>query len=215
MCATTAVMAAVGTGCTASARVATGLAPRCALGSSLTWVSPRPLATRQLRVRLEVLDEVNDAWRYEGGHRLDQALAAWNEIGIPVRMLRAAKGDSATVRVVVMRRLPLDRNDPIAAYRAGVTHLTFDAAGAIVGAQILVAEQTPRGESYSSADQVATLLHELGHALGLPHSTNPYAVMSSRTVVSSITATDVSLARSVYAGHACRPGAAVTAARDE
>jgi hypothetical protein len=180
---------------------------------ALFWAAGARGTVRRLPVLLELLPEVSASWRLDGRLRLDEALAPWNRTGLPVRLARAEPGDSASILVTVVRRLPLDPADGALAYRAGVTHLRYDASGAIGSARVVVAEETPRGEPYSIRDQVATLMHELGHALGVPHSDHPFALMSARTVAGSLTEHDVALARAVYGRRGCVGAPAVTASR--
>jgi predicted Zn-dependent protease len=53
--------------------------------------------------------------------------------------------------------------------------------------------------------QERTLLHELGHALGLPHATGPNSLMSERPSGSTLTGTDIALARGHYSRSRCVP----------
>lgn len=216
---TAAFVAVAGTACApAQGRPVLGVAPMCTVSSSPYWEAPKGGKARTLAVRLSVLSEASASWRVDGRARLDAAIAAWNRAGVPVRLVRMSSADpedSVDIRVVVLRRLPLDPIDRSSAYRAGVTHLRYDAAGAIGDAQVLIAEETPRGEPYSVSDQAATLLHEIGHALGVPHSDRPFALMSPHAHAVSLTPHDVALARAVYGRRNCAPEAALTASRDE
>ena len=211
----TALLAIVVSACAGHGRHDAGVSgPMCVESGALSWVGVSGAAPRRLLVSLTSDNLSRDGWLREGAERLDQVLRLWNTTGIPVRLARAPNREVAQIRVMILERLPADTADPANTYRAGLTQLSYDAAGAIAGARVYVAEQTPRGVQYAVSDQMATLLHELGHALGLPHSQNPYAVMSARSVATSITPADVALARSVFAGRGCERVARATAARE-
>jgi hypothetical protein len=158
---------------------------------------------RDIPVWLDVDAGTGDGWASQGASRLARALAFWNRLPLPVRFIRAASPRTADVRVHVIESFPAERRLVADEYRAGLTTLTFDKEGGITAARVFIARATPYGVRYSVADQEATLLHEVGHVLGLPHLGSPFALMSSRPRVSSITAADVQFARSVYRGGGC------------
>jgi YD repeat-containing protein len=144
--------------------------------------------------------------------RLRRAIGYWNQVSLPVSLVLAQSPRSADVTVDIIRSFPPDNRLTGNEYRAGLTSLTYDEAGRITRARVFVAEATPFGTRYALIDQEGTLLHELGHALGLPHVANPFALMSSRPRVTSLTGFDVGLARSVYQGAGC-PRAQLAAGR--
>jgi len=174
------------------------LTPPKWVSASVDWRPHDPL--REVRVALVSDRDTRDGWRAHGTHRLHTALAHWNNVSLPVKLVPAKTLRSAEITVYVIRSFPPET--PNQRYRAGQTNLTY-VDGEITSAQIFIAEATPLGERYSVADQLATLLHELGHAIGLPHVAHPDALMATRTRAGEVTAVDVTLARSVYSARGC------------
>ena len=67
---------------------------------------------------------------------------------------------------------------PDARGRMGVAHVTVGAGGAIeVPVRVVVHEPTGRGQTSRETILYQVLAHELGHALGLPHNTDPKSLM--------------------------------------
>jgi hypothetical protein len=153
-----ALMAVAGAACAPAARGAlTHVGPMCVAPASPHWAVSQGRASRTLTVRLEVLSEASASWRLDGRMRLDTAIAAWNRAGLPVRLARVSEREAASIRVIVMRRLPLEDGEAGNSYRAGMAHLQYDERGEIGRAEVVVAEQTPGGTPYSAADQDGTL----------------------------------------------------------
>lgn len=193
-------------GCASSATIVHPGSPAPELGcvspTSARWVIPDG-GVRELRVWIQAVPSANDPGVSITSDLPDEALSLWNRLGLPVRLTRAPSRGRADIRVDVVDRFFSDAGDPSNATRGGVTRLTTTSGANITEAQIMIARHTAAGVRYSDVDLEAILLHELGHAIGLRHSTNPLALMAPQPVVSTVTAADAAVARALYGGVRC------------
>jgi matrixin len=153
---------------------------------------------RSLLVWLDVAAQELDGWRSYGMRRLRFALDEWNSIRLPVRFAAAQSAREADIVVDIIEFIPAP-DDSTGRDQAGLTNLTYLPTGEILKARVLIATRPPQGRGrYSVLDQQANLLHELGHAIGLPHITVTSAVMAIRRTSYSLTGADIILARAYY-----------------
>lgn len=144
---------------------------------------------RPLRVSLARGDSV-PGWRPEFDAVVRQAFAAWERTGVPVRFVFVDTPENAEVHVTWAGSLPNRR--------AGVTHWTGDADGWLARVTIVLATRVSDGTRADAASVRRITLHEVGHLIGLEHSTDPNDVMAPYVRVGDLTPRDQATARLLY-----------------
>lgn len=196
-----------------AARVAPPPVTACPAVAARRWHTGGMPAPRILRVWIDESSQPFEGWSTYGRQRLTQAINRWNAVGLPVRMALAESPREVEVVVNVVDTLP-PQPETRATDQGGLTVVTYRPGGGIARAHVFVAVRARYGARYRLSEQQATLLHELGHALGLPHATGPRSLMSERRFGSTLTGTDIALARATYPDSPCAPaGGAVPPAR--
>jgi predicted Zn-dependent protease len=172
-------------------------APACADPGIRRWGFPAA-GSRPLRVWLDAAAQEYDGWRSYGWRRVRFAIGEWNAIRLPVRFVEARSARESDITIDIIHALP--EQDDRTGDQAALTNLTYQPNGEILRARVLIAVTAPRGMGrYPVLDQQANLLHELGHAIGLPHAAESRAVMATRRTSFGITGADIALARAHYA----------------
>jgi len=121
----------------------------------------------------------------------DRAIADFNALGLGVQLVRAPAGERPDIDVAV------DPNDPVFIEGArGLTTGSLSPAGAIVSARIVVTD--------ASLLDSPVMLHEIGHALGLFHSSRTTDIMYETPVASTFSVDERVLLAMMYRHR--RPG---------
>ncbi len=121
---------------------------------------------------------------------LMRALERWEEAGAGVRFVTVADTGSADILVRWIDHFDFDR--------AGQTDLTWDQAGRVRKAAILLAIRTNTGVVLPDAALLTVAVHEAGHALGLPHSPDTNDVMFPATQTGVLSERDRRTAQVLY-----------------
>jgi matrixin len=118
------------------------------------------------------------------------AFGRWADAGVPVRF--ALDADSAQAEVRFRWRVQFDID------RTGQTDLTWDQDGRILSSIVTIATFDPHGRPLSLEDIQVVAIHEIGHVLGLDHSSDSSDIMFPSTRVRDLSPRDIRTALLLY-----------------
>ncbi len=134
-----------------------------------------------------------------------RAFVEWADVGIPVPFMFVIDSAMADVRVTWVDKF----NESI----SGKTLWAHDEAWWIIDANIQLAVHHHSGEVLDSTSIRAIAMHEVGHLLGLDHTTDTTSIMAPKVRVRDLSAADRATAQLLYQLPAGRLGESTVARR--
>lgn len=121
-----------------------------------------------------------------------EAASRWETAGLGLRF--AFTGDSADADIIVQWRESFGIGN-----QAGLTDLRWSNAGPVVRAYVSLATRNAGDSLFSDNALLGSAVHELGHAMGMPHSGDSNDVMFPVTRVTILSDRDRATAHLLYA----------------
>jgi predicted Zn-dependent protease len=131
-----------------------------------------------------------DDWNDDYVQSVASAFRSWDVLNFPVRFRVVTDSADAEVHVTWVDRF----NAPI----SGRTRWSRDDNMWIVNGSIVLAVHHQHGEVLDRAAMRAMALHEVGHLLGLDHTSDPGAIMAPRVRVRDLTEKDKATIKLLY-----------------
>jgi len=121
---------------------------------------------------------------------VQRALAVWESADLDLRFTLSADSSGAQIVVHSVAQLP--------GLRAGETNLGWTPDGVIRSAVISLARRDSTGREIPPEAALAIAVHEVGHALGMPHSPEPQDAMFAVAKAIRLSERDLATYRLLY-----------------
>lgn len=129
-------------------------------------------------------------WDDEYVDAVSYAFMSWDSVELPVRFRMVRDSSEAEIPVTWVSNF----NEPI----SGRTRWSRDDNWWIVNASIVLAIHHQQGDRLDGSAMRAMALHEVGHLLGLDHTSNVGSIMAPRVRVRELAPIDVATIRALY-----------------
>jgi hypothetical protein len=120
-----------------------------------------------------------------------ESFSVWDGLGLPLTFTFTLDSARAEVHVIWV--------DRFSERMTGLTQWRNDANGWIVGASIKIALHLPDGRRVTRDGVQAIARHEVGHLIGLDHTTDTTSIMAPQVYVTELSDADRRTARLIYA----------------
>ena len=154
--------------------------------SALARWKPR---ARPLTVWVQSRPDIED-WNDGYVQAVSEAFMEWDAVELPVRFKMVPDSADAEIHVTWTPRF----NEQI----SGRTRWSRDDNWWITNASIILAVHHTQGDLLDQSAMKAMALHEVGHLLGLDHTSMPMSIMAPRVRVRELEPVDIATARVIY-----------------
>ena len=144
---------------------------------------------KPLRIWIQPIASIED-WSPTSVLLVRDAFIDWSDTGVPIVFSFVLDSSSADVRVTFVDRF----DEPI----SGKTLWSHDDRWWILEASIVLAVHHRTGEMLDAAATRAIALHEVGHLIGLDHTSDTTSIMTPRVRVKRLSDADRATARLLY-----------------
>jgi hypothetical protein len=141
-------------------------------------------------IRVAVVPWTATGYRDEYAEAVQWAVVRWNGVGLPVQLETTRDSSGADVIVTWV--------DTLSGEAAGQARMAWIGTGEIVRGSVRLATHTLDGRTPTSRLMVTMALHELGHVLGLGHSSDPSDALHPASTAIELSSRDRRTARLLY-----------------
>jgi hypothetical protein len=154
--------------------------------STLARWKPR---SRPITVWVQSRPDLQD-WADDYVGAVSEAFTSWDAVELPIRFRMVSDSAQAEVHVTWVPKF----SEQI----SGRTRWSRNEDYWIVGGDIVLAIHHQQGDRLDESAMHAMALHEVGHLLGLDHTSNPGSIMAPRVRIRDLAPIDVATVRALY-----------------